>query len=207
MKIIPTVFAMSKTQFEKRFSKLVKISKNIQIDFMDGKFVQSKSISIKEIPNLKKFANNFEAHLMMYNPEKYLSNLKSKGFKKVIFHVESTKLPEQFIAESKKLNLKCFIALNPETPLQKISPFLNKVDGVLFLGVRPGKEHQSFVSGVFKKIKSLRAVDKKIKIQVDGGVNEKVARTLFRLKVNSLNSGSFVSNSENPKGALRKLSR
>ncbi len=207
MKVIPTIFATSKTEFEKRFNKLVIISKNIQIDFMDGKFVVSKSVSIKDIPNLKKISNNFEAHLMTLHPEKYLFSLKQKGFKKIIFHLESTDYPEKIIEKIKNLNLECWIALNPETNIKSIFPYLKKVNGILFLGVHPGKEHLSFIPEVYKKISYLREKDKKIKIQVDGGVNEKVAHKLAKLKVNAINSGSYVADSPAPKEAIRKLSK
>ena len=122
-------------------------------------------------------------------------------------HFESTKNPEKIIFQSKKLYLNVWLAVNPETPIEKVLEFLNQVDGILFLGVRPGKEHQSFIPEVFNKIKFLRAARKKIKIQVDGGVNEKIAKKLAKLKVNFANSGSFVSDSENPKEAIRKLNQ
>src|SRR6267378_2103541 len=85
-KIIPTVFCKNKKDFKERFSKLIKISKEIQIDFMDGRFVKSKFIDFSAIPNLKRYNNNFEAHLMVQNPIKYILKLKKKGFKKIIFH-------------------------------------------------------------------------------------------------------------------------
>jgi len=87
--IIPTIFSKNKKQFNERFNKLIKISKNIQIDFMDGKFVKAKSVQLSQIPNLKKYKNNFEAHLMVKNPESWITKLKQKGFKKIIFHYSS----------------------------------------------------------------------------------------------------------------------
>lgn len=199
MKIIPTVFAHNKKEFQLRFAKLLPISKSIQIDFMDGKFVKSRSISLNQIPNLKKFKNNFEAHLMAKNPEKYLSKLKQKGFKKVIFHVE-TASPEKISS-----SLELFVAINPETPIEKLIPFLPKVKGILVMGVHPGKEHQKFIPSVYKKISNLKRLNKKI--QVDGGVNEKVAKKLAKLKVDFVNIGSFISASENPKESLNKLTK
>jgi ribulose-phosphate 3-epimerase len=92
-----------------------------------------------------------------------------------------------------------------ETKLNKIIPCVNKVDGILFLGVHPGREHQSFIQSVYKNISILRKFDKKIKIQVDGGVNPQVIIKLLKLHVDYINSGSFISNSENPKEAFKKL--
>ena len=87
--VIPTVFAMNKGEFDERLAKLVKISKKIQIDFMDGKFVDGRGVELRDVPNLRKYRSEFEAHLMVRNPEEWFEELKEKGFKKVIFHYES----------------------------------------------------------------------------------------------------------------------
>jgi len=89
--IIPTIFATNKKQFLERFKTLRPLSKNLQIDLMDGKFVKAKSISLSQIPNLKKYKNNFEAHLMTEFPQKRIPKLKSLGFKKFIFHFTAVK--------------------------------------------------------------------------------------------------------------------
>ena len=202
--IIPTVFAHNKEEFNERFKKLIKISKNIHVDFMDGKFVKAKSIQLRKIPNLKKYKNNFEAHLMIQNPIKLIKKIKQKGFKKIIFHYESNN-PEQIISTIKKLKLSTWIAINPETEVEKIYPFLRNVGGILFMGVHPGKEHQKFIQNVYKKIQKLRKTNKKIKIQVDGGVTPQVIKNLAKHKVNYINSGSYISDSKNPGEELNRL--
>jgi ribulose-phosphate 3-epimerase len=207
MKLIPTIFARNKKEFSEKFAKLIRVATNLQIDFMDNKFVKGNSISIKEIPNLSSYKNNFEAHLMVKSPEKYLSELKEKGFKEVIFHVESTSNIEKTIEAIKSLQMIPYLALNPETPTEKTFPYLSKIKGVLFMGVHPGKEHQKFIPETLKKIQQLKSVNKSVKIQVDGGVNEKTALQLKKAGVDYINSGSFVSEAENPRQAFNKLNR
>ena len=73
------------------------------------------------------------------------------------------------------------------------------------MGVHPGKEHQSFIPPVYKKISQIRKANKKIIIQIDGGVNEKNVKKLIKSGANYLNSGSYVSSSQNPKQALLHL--
>ncbi|MEK6843846.1 MAG: ribulose-phosphate 3-epimerase [Nanoarchaeota archaeon] len=208
-KIIPTILAHNKEEFNKRFEKLIKISKNLHIDFMDGKFVKSTGIKISQIPNLKNYNINFEAHLMTINPGKYLLLLKKKGFKKIIFHYEAIQEGKiiSIIKKIKSNNMKAIIALNPETQINNIIPFLNKISGVLVMGVYPGKENQKFISKVYEKIKGLRKINKKINIHVDGGVNLSNIKKLKMLGVNCINSGSFISNSIDPKRALRHLEK
>lgn len=209
MKTIPTIFAKNKKEFNDRFQKLLPISNNLHIDFMDGKFVRENSISIKEIPNLRKYKNNFEAHLMTENPEKSIKKLKRKGFKKIIFHYESLtnyEEAEKIIKKAKRQKLIPVIAINPETKVAHILPFINQIEGVLFMGVRPGREHQSFIPKVYKKIKQLKKLNKKVKIQVDGGINFQVAKKLSKLGVDAVNSGSLIAEAKNPKEVYNKLS-
>jgi len=204
MIIIPTIFALNKKDFYVRLNIAVKIAKNIQIDLMDGKFVEASSIDLKEIPNLKSFNNNFEAHLMVENPVKYLSKLKRIGIKKIIFHIESGHTKE-IIERIKKLDMICFLALNPDTPIEKALPFLKSIDGVLLMGVYPGKENQEFIVKVYNKIKHLREIDKKVFIEIDGGVNKSVALKLNSIGVNAINSGSYIFSSKSPKRIISDL--
>jgi ribulose-phosphate 3-epimerase len=101
--------------------------------------------------------------------------------------------------------MQAWLAINPETPLKSIIPYTSKVQGILFLGVKPGKEHQSFIPQVYKKIQALRKINNKIPIQVDGGINNSTLPKLAKLKVNYINSGSFISDSKNPKQTYKNL--
>jgi ribulose-phosphate 3-epimerase len=207
--IIPTVFAHNKREFNKKFNVLINVSNNLQIDFMDGKFVKAKSISLSSIPSLKKYKINFEAHLMVSDPEKHISKLKQKGFKKIIFHLESQEHSydvEELIKKIKKHKLEPMIAINPETKVERVLPFLLQIKGVLFMGVHPGREHQKFINKVYKKIKLLKKIHKKTKVQIDGGANPGTIKKLAKMGVDYINSGSYISESKNPKGEFKKLS-
>ncbi len=203
MKIIPTIFAHNSREFSKRFGVISKISKYAQIDFMDGKFVSAKSVDIGRIPKLR---GNFEAHLMVSNPRKYISKLKERGFRRVILHIESLS-GEEIFEEINKNKMSTLLAINPETPISKLEPFLKRSGGVMFMGVHPGKEGQKFVRSVYGKIERFRKVHKNIFIQVDGGVNEKTILELEKRGVNAVNVGSYVSSGENPAEKLRELRR
>ena len=208
IKIIPTVFARSKKEFDEKFEKLTEISNELQIDFMDGHFVRNKSISLADVPNLKNFKNRFEAHLMVNHPETWIKRLKNKGFKKVIFHYESLRDDKKIIGlinEIRKLDMKVFLAINPGTHEDKIIKFLNKVDGILIMGVHPGRERQRLIYKTFYKIENIRKENSKIPIQIDGGVSIFNIEKLVDSGATILNSGSFISRAENPKEALEEL--
>lgn len=201
--IIPTIFAHNKKEFEERLHKLLPISNCLQIDFMDGKFVKAKSVSLSDIPNLAKYHKKFEAHLMVKNPEKYFAALKKKGFKKIIFHIETASAPEKLIQKIRSLKMNPMIAINPETSLNNLPPNTD----VLFMGVHPGKEHQQFIPKVYKKIRQFKKNNSKIFTQVDGGAVPAVIKKLARLKIDAVNSGSYISESTDPKETVRELSK
>ena len=211
-KIIPTVFAHNAKDFNKRFSKLIKIANYIQIDFMDGKFVSGKSIELNKIPNLKKYKNNFEAHLMVKNPQNWVKRCLVKGFDKIIFHIEAVRNAKEaikIIDYVKNKGKKCFVAINPSTPLERIIPLIigSDIDGILIMGVYPGKEHQNLVGNVFARIRQIKKLNKKIVVQIDGGVNDKTALRFSRAGEDLINTGSFVSEAKNPKKALMLLEK
>ena len=208
IKIIPTIFSENKKEFNEKFEKVFDLSDKIQIDFMDGKFVSSKSIKLDEVSDLSNYkGKEFEAHIMVLHPEKWIERLKKKGFKKVIFHYEAVDENEiaDLINKIKGLKMRAFIALNPETEISKINDFMGVLDGVLFMGVNPGKEGQKFIERIYDKIKNLRKMNKDLDIEVDGGINSGNIRKVFMAGANLINSGSFLSKSDNPKESLKIL--
>ncbi len=204
VKIIPTILTNNKKDFEDRYKKL-SFSDMLQIDFMDGKFVKNKSVSLEEMPSF--FNRRVEAHLMVEKPEEYISALKKKGFKKIIFHYESFSDKSKIRDFAKDLTiqgLKPVLAINPETKLEDFYELTGLFTTIMFLGVNPGKENQEFQKKVIDKIKKLRDKDDKILIQVDGGVNPQTAKNLKGL-VNIVNSGSYISENEDPEKAFNNL--
>jgi len=209
-KVIPTVFAKNKKQFRKRLRRFLKLNRDLQIDFMDGKFVRNKGLNVKDVPDLSRYKIKFEAHLMTLNPSLYVKDLRNKGFRKVIFHYEAVNDKDKVLGLIFYIHtqgMKAIVALNPENDIDEIKDVLNYVDGILIMGVHPGRENQKFISKIYRKIRALRRINKKIMVQVDGGVDLKSAGKLRKLKVNVINTGSFIFESEDPKAALNDLEK
>ena len=208
MKIIPTIFSKNKKEFDSRYKKLSKISKEIQIDIMDGKFVRKKSVQIKDLPNFLNSRKIIEAHLMVKQPEKYIDTLRKKFVGRIIFHYEAakTKTPE-IIKKIHSLGMHAVLAINPETKIKQIEKYLPEIHRVLIMGVKPGKENQKLLKGTFTKIKQLKEIYPKIKIHIDGGVNKQTAKKLFEAGADILNTGSYVANAKDPEKALKELQK
>ncbi|MGV8162028.1 MAG: hypothetical protein ACP5N2_01690 [Candidatus Nanoarchaeia archaeon] len=207
--IIPTVFCQDMKCFTKRFNRVSKISKKIQIDIADGKFVSVKSVEVNSISSFSRFHMSLEAHLMVNNPEKYVDALRRKGFKKIIFHVEAVADEDAcllLVDRITALGMIPVVAINPDTRLTKrVVDLILLTKFVLVMGVKPGKEKQKIHKSIFSRIKKIKSLSSKMIVQVDGGVNVKTAKLLFDAGADILNSGSYISESKDPKQALKEL--
>lgn len=167
--IIPAILTNSAQECEKKLSQVKGLVNTAQIDIMDNKFVPNISFQIKDIIGLDSPVE-LEAHLMIENPELVMRDCQKVGFKRVIFHFEATSDPGMVLDEMDNFNFQKGIALNPETKVEKIAPFLDRLDMVLFLTVNPGFYGSPFIPEALKKIKELKKINPNIKIEVDGGI-------------------------------------
>jgi ribulose-phosphate 3-epimerase len=173
MLIIPAVLESTFEGFAGKIKKLSKLFQIVQIDVMDGDFVPSKSFEeidkINDVENLP----DFELHLMVRHPLEELKKWEQvKNIKRVIFHIESADDP---LAVAGAISGRCAqtgIAINPETPLDKIMPYLDRINEVLFLAVHPGEQGAKFLPEVGEKIKILAKTPHRPIIGVDGGITE-----------------------------------
>ncbi|MBU0762536.1 MAG: ribulose-phosphate 3-epimerase [Candidatus Altiarchaeota archaeon] len=182
----------------------------LHIDVMDGVFVPNISIGLPVIDSMRKVTKLFfDVHLMIVEPERYISYFRQAGANLITVHFESTKDVKVAIAEVKKSGAKVGVSLKPETPFEEIEPLLQELDLVLFMGVEPGFGGQRFNPNVITKIKTARAViDKrglKTLIEVDGGVNEETIPNLSKAGVDVFVAGSYIFS--NPKGVAYAISK
>jgi ribulose-phosphate 3-epimerase len=196
MEIIPAILTNDLSEFKESLSALF-FSKTIQIDFMDGEFVETNSINPSDlILNNNSF---FEAHLMVNNPVKYFETLKSKGFQRIILHKESQGFDDA-LKNAEKFGFEICVAFNPKT-----KPILIKnITRYLFLTVNPGKQGQKFIKERLKDVLEFKQKNKVV-VGVDGGVN--LNSLEYLQEVDFICVGSFITKSKNPKEAYEKLVR
>ena len=139
----------------------------VQIDVMDGQFVDNKTLSVDQYASIETSLIR-EAQLMVKEPEAYLNDCKNFGIDLVEFHLESHGNIWSAIQKAKFLGLKVGIALNPDTPLERAREYLQSIDLVLLMSVHPGFDVQEFLPQTIERIKLLRAMWPKGIIEVDG---------------------------------------
>ncbi|MBO5763801.1 MAG: ribulose-phosphate 3-epimerase [Bacteroidales bacterium] len=173
------------------------------LDIMDGVFVPNISYGFPVVKAMaKSAAKPLDAHLMIVNPDKYLSNFKDLGVEWLSVHYEACTHLHRTIQAIKGLGMKAGVALNPHTPVSLLEDILQDLDYVVLMSVNPGFGGQSFIEHSIDKIKKLRGmIDEKgynCLIQVDGGVTTKNARALEEAGANVLVAGSAVFGASDP---------
>lgn len=206
--IIPSNFATDKATFEKKLN-ILSFSPKIHLDFMDGKFTQMRSIGFSEMGGVKGFDQEFAVHLMAFEPQKYIEEIKELGIRKAFIHYEAFGRETELVSAIRKFRaegLEIGLVLNPRTSVEKVFPFLSETGSVLLMSVEPGKEGQSFIEATYEKIRVLRRRFPDILIQVDGGINEANAKKVKEVGADLLTVGSYISSSNSPKERFDRLS-
>ena len=177
----------------------------IHVDVMDGKFVNNKNNNLNIFKVLKKtYKSPIIAHLMVINPFDYIKKI-IDFIDIFLFHYEIKDNKNRLIEEIKKNNKKVGIAINPNTTISEISPYLEYLDLVLIMSVNPGWSGQKFISNSIKKVNELIKYKKKFKflIDIDGGINLTNAKLLKNTDI--LTSSSTILKSKNPNKIIQLL--
>ena len=129
----------------------------IHVDVMDGHFVPNLTIGPPVIKALRKQCSiKFDVHLMISPVHKYIEAYSDAGADIITIHPEATDNLEESILKIKSLNKKVGVSLNPETKIDLIIDYLEKIDLVLIMSVNPGFGGQKFMPEVLNKIKQLK---------------------------------------------------
>ena len=202
--IVPAILTDDPESLETMIRQAETFTNYVQFDIMDGRFVPSCSVGCEDIAALSTKLN-WEVHLMVQQPEKYLECFQKAGAKKVTFHFESTLLPEDIISQARRLGLSVGLAINPDTPVSAILPLVDEVDSVLFLTVHPGFYGSQFVPGVMDKIAQFHSTMPHVKIGVDGGIKENNIARIAQIGVDFICVGSAIFLQTDPAASYRRL--
>lgn len=167
--IIPAILEKDWGEIEKKLEICREFARSVHIDFIDGKFTDNTSFF--EFEPFKKYSEyfNLEAHLMVDQPETYLNDLSEAGFKTFIGHIEKMYDQVEFVARGEELGA-VGLALDLDSPINKIQVPLDDLDKILVMTVKAGKSGQEFNEFIENKIKKLKARYLGV-IEVDGGVS------------------------------------
>jgi ribulose-phosphate 3-epimerase len=181
----------------------------LHVDVMDGHFVPNVSIGPPVVQSLRRYSSRFfDCHLMMSEPGRYLEAFKDAGANGCTVHVEVGGTAS-LIRDARSLGLRVGLAANPDTPFEKVAPYLGDVDLLLLMTVFPGFGGQSFMGDVMPKVTlARREVEDnalEVDIEVDGGIDVRTAPIVVEAGANVLVAGSAIFARPEPLEAARAI--
>jgi len=172
----------------------------IHIDIMDGKFVENRCMDISDIEIVKDKGYIADVHLMVEEPEELIEEAIKLGADNITIHYEIAnfyKTLKYLTKIQQKYNIGIGVSICPETDIYALEPILTKIDSVLIMSVHPGKGGQAFIEDSYKKLKELRKLSKKIRIVVDGGVNNTNINKIIDSGADNVVIGSYLTSDIN----------
>ncbi len=204
LKIAPSILGVDYGRMNEHLVELAPFSDYFHVDVMDGNFVDNISIGAPVVERIKSDVP-LDCHLMINNPHRYIKDFAEAGAYSITIHAEASLHLSDDVQKIKDAGCKACVALNPDTPVDKISKVLPMLDMVLVMSVHPGFGGQAFIPEVLEKVKWLREHYPNLDIQIDGGINEETARLAIEAGANVLVSGSYILKSDDPAKAAASL--
>jgi ribulose-phosphate 3-epimerase len=169
----------------------------IHVDVMDGHFVPDITIGPLFVRSLKRVTNlPLDVHLMISEPEKYISAFAQAGANNITVHVETCPNLPSVIEKIKSFGCIAGVTLNPATPASAIDSVLPLVDLVLVMSVVPGFSGQAFMPEMIGKVEEIRSKLNALRsvayLEVDGGINAETLPLMKKAGANAFVTGSAV---------------
>lgn len=207
IKISPSMLASDYANLEAELNKCETGGAGlIHLDVMDGHFVPNISIGAPVIKAMKRVCKvPFDVHLMISDPLKYIDDFVDAGADIITFHTECESDIEKTIDKIIASGCKASLAVKPNTDIEEVYPYLDKLSMVLVMTVEPGFGGQSFMESTMPKIEKLRAKCPELDIQVDGGINAETIKIAGKAGANVFVAGSAVFKSEDPAQTIKML--
>lgn len=169
----------------------------LHIDIMDGVFVPNISFGFPVLKYVAELSEKpLDVHLMIVQPEKFISEVKELGTMMMNVHYEACTHLHRLIQQIKAAGMKAGVTLNPSTPVCMLTDIIEDLDMVLLMSVNPGFGGQKFIPHTLQKVAELRELIERTHsnalIEIDGGVNLETAPLLIQAGADVLVAGNAV---------------
>ena len=181
----------------------------LHLDIMDPTFVPNISFGPDVVALAKRTAPGFyrNVHLMMNRPDLYLDAFAKAGAQTIQVHIEADCDLHAVLRRIREMGLRNAIVLNPETPVERLAPYLGEIDEALVMTVHPGYGGQKFIDSCLPKVAWLRERRHDLDVMVDGGVNGETALLAAKAGANQFVAGSYLFAQKDMAAAVADLRR
>ena len=169
----------------------------LHVDVMDGMFVPSISFGMPVFESVRKRTKMFlDVHMMVVRPERYVDKFMRLGANSVTIHLETCANVRGTLARIKSLGGKCGLAINPETPIERVFPYIEDIDMALVMTVHPGFGGQTYIPACLDKVRNMRnEITRRrldVDVEIDGGVRLENLKENLDAGANVIVTGSAV---------------
>lgn len=180
--------------------------KALHLDVMDGQFVPNLTYGMPIVAGLRGVTDMpLDVHLMIEQPEQFIQQFYDAGADMITIHVEAVKDPAPVLKQIRELGLASGLALNPDTPLDAMKPYLDHCDVALVMSVNAGFGGQKFNPVGLEKLKELKSLKPDLILEIDGGVNSETIAQCTEAGADLLVVGSAIFKQDNYQVALERL--
>lgn len=178
----------------------------IHIDVMDGLFVPDTKFSIEEIKEINNVSNKkLDIHLMVEDPIIYIEKLHNMNINNITIHIEIDKDIDNLIDKIHSLGYQARLAISPNTNVELLYPYLNKVEGILIMSVNPGKGGQEFMPNTLSRAQYIKKINNNLSLEIDGGVNNTNVDLIKDSGIDIIVVGSYITKSDDYLNRINNL--
>lgn len=192
--ICPSILSCDPANFHDPVKQMMEAGCDwIHLDVMDGQFVPPITFGADLAQSLAKIGSvPCEAHLMTETPERHFDAFALAGCKRITFHLEATKHGHRLCQSLKARGILAGVAINPGTPASAVMEYKDLADLVLVMTVNPGWGGQNLIESCIDKVAEIRQAMPSMRIQVDGGVDDKTIRRIWEAGATDFVAGSYL---------------
>ena len=211
IEIVPSILAADFARLADDIARVERGgAKMLHLDVMDGHFVPNLTIGPPVVESIRKATKlHLDVHLMIENPERFVTAFVEAGANSVSVHYEAARHLDGVLGMIRKVGALAGVVLNPATPISVLEEAAEVADYVLLMSVNPGFGGQKLIPYVLEKVRKLDSLRREKKlalpIEIDGGVHKENLAEVVRAGCDWIVTGSAIFHSDDPEATLREM--